>query len=255
MRFEPFSIFCQMGISDDVETADLLLKARDVATPEPLRGRIGGLVSTESQDHQGETVFRDGMDFGYFLKHGWFNWEHQPGPENVLGEPTGLSQVTTPEGIPATSVDGFLYLGRPRAAAVYETVHAMRKAQTARAMGYSVEGQVLFRNPKNRKHVLKSRVLNVAITAHPINPDARLEALAKAATIGYQTPSSGGGSMGALVPQSIDRTALTQLGFEMARTPGVSVDEFAVRLASQYRIPVGSARKIADSIARHIRHS
>lgn len=252
MAFEAFSVFVPMGLTDTPDVADdLLAKSRDVGTPSVLRGGIGGIVSTEARDYEGEKVNQKGMDFSYFLRKGWFNWEHQPGPENVLGEPTNVSDVMV-DGVPGKSVEGFLYLGRPRAAAVYETANAMRKAQTDRKLGYSVEGQVLFRNPKNRKDVERSRVFNVTITAHPQNPWSGLELLAKSMTIGHMTPASGGGTLGALVPQSMDRTTLTTLGLQMGRE-GLSVEDFAKRVAEQFGIQIGAARRFADTIARHVR--
>jgi len=192
---EFFSIFAPMG----------LIKSGAPESPEKMTARIGGVISTQGVDMQGETILQDGLDWSYFLKHGWFNWEHQPGPENILGEP--LKVIKDGD---TTRVEGVLYLHKPKAREVYETLVAIEKAGTKRRIGYSVEGKVKSRLGKT---VMKARVLNVSVTGHPVNIDAHMELLkgfsemAKAADAGYQTPSSGGGSLGALMPQSLQDSA------------------------------------------------
>jgi hypothetical protein len=191
MSIDTFSVFVPFEV---LEKAD---------SPEAMTGRIGGVISTETRDFQGEILAQQGIDWSYFLKHGWFNYEHQKGPENVLGHP---ETVVTGEyqGQPATRVEGVLYLHKPKAREIFQTAQAMNKAGAARNLGFSVEGQVLARD---KKKVTKAKVLNVAITAHPVNPDARLEVLAKAMnSIGYQTPAgTGSGSFSPLVPQSLEK--------------------------------------------------
>ena len=173
---------------------DVIEKGGQPGVPEE-PGLIGGIMSVESPDQQQETIIQAGMDFGYLLSKGWINYEHQPGPENIIGEPIDVTP-TTYQGVPATAFRGRLFLDRPRAREVWDAAVAIKKSGSTRRLGYSVEGHTLFRDPADRKRVLKSRILNLAVTAHPVAPDARLEVLAKAASIGYQTPASGGGSLG-----------------------------------------------------------
>ena len=94
---------------------------------EPLTARIGGLISLETEDQQGETLVQDGVDWSYFLDKGWFNYEHKSGPENVLGHPETVTSVSI-DGKPATRVEGVLYLAKAKAREVYETAKAMQKA-------------------------------------------------------------------------------------------------------------------------------
>jgi hypothetical protein len=224
---------------------------------EPLTGRIGGIISTESTDQQGERVLQDGIDWTYFLKHGWFNYEHRAGPDNVLGHPEIVSE-TDFEGKPATRVEGVLYLHKAKAKEIYETAMAMQKAKTSRRLGFSVEGQVLSRD---KNQIAKAKVLNVAITAHPVNPDARLEVLARSLTldkgnVGYQTPTQPGtGSLSALVPQSIsDKLAFATYGSsQKKRKRKMTVSELADMLTRIFTTldsaqALESARKIANSV-------
>lgn len=181
------------------------------------RGPIEGIISTQRRDQQDEVVMQDGVDWSYFLSKGFFNWEHEKGPENVLGEATAV-EACTHKGAPATRVRGFLYLKKPKAREIYETITAMAHAESTRKIGFSVEGGVVQRQGKT---VLKSRVMNVAITAHPVNADtiAEIARMAKAMGIsdaGYQTPSSGGGTYGAVMPQSMSG-ALSSLEMHSGR--------------------------------------
>lgn len=140
---------------------------------------IGGIISTDTVDLQGDQILQSGCDWSYFLKRGWFNYEHKPGAENIVGIPKAVKSVTLDGGKQGTRVEGFLLLDRPRANEVYQAAKAIQKSGEGRSIGFSVEGQVLQRDPTNSKIVTKSRILNVSVTAHPVNPDARLEVLAR----------------------------------------------------------------------------
>ncbi len=172
-------------------------------TKEGDRGPIRGVVGSEARDQDGEVVYQKGLDWDYFLSKGYFNWEHQPGPENSLGEPERVFPTTDRDGFPATGVEGFLWLSKARAREIYDTAIAMRKARSSRTLGFSVEGHTLARDSGG--DVIKAQVLDVAITRRPINPNAVLEALAKSLTVGYQTPATPASSahLSPLVPQSM----------------------------------------------------
>ncbi len=218
---------------------------------EPVTGRIGGIISSAAEDFQGEELNQDGLDWSYFLKHGWFNYEHQPGPENVLGHPETVTKCTA-RGRPATRVEGVLYLHNDRARRIYENARAIQKAQAPRSIGFSVEGKVLQRLGKK---VMKARVLNVAVTAHPVNPDGRLEVLEKAmANIGYQHPATPavGAPLSALVPQSLADTPseATFARYAMG-VRRMSVDGLAALLTRTYpHLAYDKAISIAREVAR-----
>src|SRR5690348_8997451 len=49
--------------------------------------QIKGIASTPDEDLQGETVDQSGLDIGLLKAgRGLFNFDHQKGPENVLGQ-------------------------------------------------------------------------------------------------------------------------------------------------------------------------
>jgi len=226
---------------------------------ETMVGRIGGLVSAQTMDQQSETLDQDGGDWSHFLSKGWFNHEHGSGPENVLGHPERVS-TTSLNGKPATRVEGVLYLAKPKAREIYETAQAMAKAGGARQLGFSVEGQVLERDASDKTKIKKSRVLNVAITAHPVHPDARLEVLARSLTfdkgVGYQYPtqSSPGGSISPLVPQSIEAIgSLATYGEAAFRRKRMSTQELALLLTSTFpALNYAQALSMAVEIARSV---
>lgn len=184
-----------------------LIKA-EIDTAQPNTAKIAGVISTDEVDLQGERVLQKGLDFSYFLKKGTFNYEHQAGAQNMLGYPTRIRQRKG-----YTEVEGVLLLDKPKARDIFETASAMRKAGGHRTLGFSVEGQVLERDPMDPKIVTKAKVINCAITSNPINPDTSLELLKsvsawlKKGTVGYQTPSQvNGQSIAGLVPQQLDAT-------------------------------------------------
>ena len=223
---------------------------------EAMVGRIGGVVSAQTIDQQDETLSQDGVDWSYFLSKGWFNYEHQSGPENVLGHPERVS-TTTFDGKPATRVEGVLYLAKSKARDIWETAQAMKKAGGARQLGFSVEGQVIERDPFDKKKIKKSRVLNVAITAHPVHPDARLEVLARSLTfsktVGYQTPAqASSGSISPLLPQSIEAIpSLATYGEAAYRRKKMSTEELALLISSTFPIlSYGQALNAAVEIVR-----
>ena len=136
-------------------------------------GEFEGVASTEDPDTDGEILDQDGLDWGYFLKHGFFNWDHSGSPSDLLGEPVEIKRQG-----PVTRVSGVLYLDRPRAREVYETAQLLQKAKDAggqRQLGFSVEGKTLARDPKNKKRIQKARVNHVAITHQPVNTKAVLD--------------------------------------------------------------------------------
>lgn len=155
-----------------------IAKSEGGSEKEPLKGPIAGIVSTEAKDLQGDSIIQSGCDWDYFLKRGWLNYEHQQGPEHIVGYPT-VVRPTMFNGKKATMIEGYLLLDRPRAKEVYESAKAIQKAADGRSIGFSVEGQVLERDTKDPKIITKARILNVSVTAHPVNPDARLEVLAR----------------------------------------------------------------------------
>jgi len=195
--FDAFARWVPLTLSKSQEQRE------DEGAPEV--AEIGGICSTDDLDFEGESIAQDGLDWSYFLRHGWFNHEHEQGPANVLGHPVKIEPVDERR----TRVEGVIYLAKDLGKRIYETAVACAKAGGGRSLGFSIEGQVLQRDPLNPKRVLKARVLNVAITSAPVNPHTNLELIARSigASIGYQEPAipDADATLSALTQQSLDR--------------------------------------------------
>jgi len=140
--------------------------------------RIGGIISTEHKDKQGEVVLQRGLDFADFLKNGWFNDNHSRDTAGIVGYPVadGVRQ-TIHNGKPATYVEGYLLQGTDQADRIWGLANALQK--TDRRLGFSIEGKVLRRSGPTGKVIAQARVSNVAITNCPVNTDSGLDVLAK----------------------------------------------------------------------------
>lgn len=214
---------------------DVVCKSERPGVDEPNVGRFHAIVSAAGRDLEGEEMSQDGLDWSYFMKRGVFNWEHQPGPDNILGYPVdgSLERTVDEEGNPATSVMGELVLDKKKAYETWETMCALQKAGNKRQVGFSVEGPVLKRDPRNSKKITKAWVRAVAICAHPMRSTARVLSIAKSmdalrielmvkGEIGYQSaPGMGTGNCAPLMGQSIDRklanlTPLSDKAWRMA---------------------------------------
>jgi len=175
---------------------------------------ISGIVSSDTMDLQGDTILQEGMDWSYFLRRGWINYEHMQGPEFIVGVPTSIETKITEKGN-ATQIEGHLLLNRPRGKEVYETAKALQEAEINRSLGFSVEGQVLERSEEDKSVITKARILNVSVTAHPVNTDAVLDIIAR--SVGYQMPAQpSADAMSPLVEQSLERdmSPLTEQSLE-----------------------------------------
>jgi hypothetical protein len=220
---------------------------------EALLGRVRGWASSEHRDQQGDVLVQDGIDWGYFLSKGWFTYEHDRGPDNIIGHPERIEKGEI-NGVPATRVEGVLYLSDPRAKRMFDTSLAMQKSNSGRRLGLSIQGHALAREGKR---VIKSRVLNTGVCAHPVNADMRLEALArsleaadnvvKGVDAGYQTPAdmSGAGSIAPLVKQSLSG-AISNATFGAGR---VSQDKMAEILQRRYGLGMDECKALAKTLA------
>ena len=123
---------------------------------------IEGIASTPSVDLQNERVVPSGIDFNYFLNHGYFNWDHKSGAENKIGEPWEVK--ITPKGL---YVKGIIYKGKKVADQVWEHITALGKNSDAkRKVGFSLQGKTVRRNGNT---ILKCWIQDIAVTTAPIN--------------------------------------------------------------------------------------
>lgn len=146
--------------------------------------RIGGVISTESPDRQGEIILQEGLDFSDFIANGWFNDNHTKDTDGILGYPEKVKRFKRGQTLPngdkaktnATWAEGYL-LDTKRANDIWDLGKAL--AKTNRRLGYSVEGSIQKRIGMHGKTIAKAKVKEVAITKCPVNTDSKLEVLAK----------------------------------------------------------------------------
>lgn len=150
---DTFTFFVPVEIRKSVDSEDGLKK--------DTRRIIQGVASTEDQDLQGEKVIQAGLDYSYFLEHGYINDDHKPGPEHKVGEP--LEARITKAGL---WVKAFLYKGQERADHWWSLLQALEQSNANRKVGFSIEGKIVRRQGKS---ILKAWLKDVAITASPVN--------------------------------------------------------------------------------------
>ena len=138
--------------------------------------RIGGVISTESKDRQGEVVLQRGLDFAEFLANGWINDNHSKETTGIVGYPLKVDRVTV-NGKPATAFEGYLLEGHAPSDKIWNLAQVLQK--TGRRLGFSIEGAVVRREGMHGEIVAKAKVRNVAITNAPVNTDTELEVIAK----------------------------------------------------------------------------
>jgi hypothetical protein len=171
---------------------------------------IQGIASTDTRDLQGEVVKQHGIDFSYFMKHGYFNDDHKPGPESKVGQPTECK--VTKNGL---WVKGFLFNGHKKADEYWELMHALTSSGANRKVGFSIQGKVKRRAGKE---IAECWIQDIALTPAPVNTTTWAEIAKSLSAEKWQLSksdvadkaeedeekalSAGGGSP--LVPESLD---------------------------------------------------
>lgn len=122
---------------------------------------IQGIASTDHVDLQDETVVQSGIDTTYFMKYGFINDDHKPGPEHKVGEP--IECRSTKAGL---WLKAFLYKGQDRAEYWWQFMQALEQSGADRKVGFSIQGKILRRAGNS---ILKCWLQDVAITASPVN--------------------------------------------------------------------------------------
>ena len=144
--------------------------------------RIGGFVSTDHLDRQGEVLIQEGLDFDPFLTKGWFNDNHSPDTDGVIGYPEFAELRTLPGGLhKGWYVEGYL-LKTARADRIWDLANDLQKHD--RKLGFSVEGAIVGRDDSNPKTVKTAIVREVAVTKCPVNTATALNVLAKSLSAG-----------------------------------------------------------------------
>lgn len=194
-----FGAIAKMDSNFHIEIeCDLFEKAE---APSGRQRRIGGFVSTESLDKQGEVLIQKGLDFGPFLRDGFFNDNHLKQTGKAVGYPE-IAELRMHKGAPAWYVEGFLLENHPPADEIWSMAKSLERAGWPRKLGYSVEGQILERDPADIRTVRKAVVREVAVTRCPVNDETQLMLLAKSLSAGHGGSGSGSGVAGAAGPLS-----------------------------------------------------
>ena len=150
--------------------AELIKAEKDESTGDWI---VEGIASDKSEDNEGETLDPSGFDYNYFLSKGFLKWEHDKNPKNYIGEP--MEARVTKDGF---YIKGRLYNHAPLAKEAVQAMESLQKSNARRRLGFSVEGSIQERDPKNPKKILKALVRNVALTFNPVN-DSTWARLAK----------------------------------------------------------------------------
>ena len=167
---------------------DMEVEAFEKADGGKRRRRIGGFVTTERIDRQGERLIQKGLNFSPFVKHGWFNYNHGKGIEDVVGHPEDAVFIQKGEKLPSGAiskqtgwyVEGYLLEGAKKADEVWDMAIALQKSD--RRLGFSVEGKVAKREERHGiPTVVEATITNVAVT-HCFPGDVRVAGLGRSVT-------------------------------------------------------------------------
>ena len=156
MKNDPFKFFVPI----ELEKAQEDSQGRKVM-------KVSGVASTSDQDTDQEFLDPNGFDLSYFNEWGFINWNHQAKqkPTAVIDEPT-KALIQNDE----LYVEGKLYSDSPLAQDVYQLGQLLAKSGSNRQLGFSIEGQVLEKDPDDERVVKKARITGLAITPSPKNP-------------------------------------------------------------------------------------
>ena len=123
--------------------------------------RIGGIISTDRTDRQGEQVLQDGLDFSEFINNGWFNDNHSKDTTGIVGYPIKIEKQRK-NGRPVHYVEGYLLENFEPADKIWTLANSLQK--TGRRLGFSIEGSVTRRAGNDGRVIASAKVRNVAIT-------------------------------------------------------------------------------------------
>lgn len=141
---------------------------------------LGGFVSSERTDLQGEEVIQKGLLVDELLSNGWFNDDHSQKIGDRLAVPRVAELRPNPKvGYDCLYVEGEV-LPTPAGIAAWDLAKALNEnPELGRKVGFSVEGDIHHRvGGKIHRAMLR----NIAVTTRPVNEDAECVAIAKSLT-------------------------------------------------------------------------
>ena len=129
---------------------------------------VYGKASTNDEDKQGETLEPAGFDIKSFLDEGLINLEHFPtrkgDPSYWIGEPLDAKIEGND-----FFIEGKLWKDHPKARALWDTLNIMKSSGSTRKIGWSIEGNAIERDKRNKKRILKAKINHVCLTFSPAN--------------------------------------------------------------------------------------
>jgi hypothetical protein len=206
---------------------DSIEKAGETADGTPF-GQIRGIISSEHEDEDGEVVVQKGIDWSYFLDRGKLTYGHPARPDNVCGEPMKV-EATTVEGVPATAMEGRVFLQDRLGKAVWDKAMMLQKSGAKTRLGLSIEGVALERDPAKPKRVLRSKVYTAAVDASPKNHVSLMDAIA--ASIGPALGEAGLGSFSEWAGAGFPEIRLVDLSKASAPASPVEPETYRQRLS------------------------
>lgn len=138
---------------------------------------ISGVASTNTKDWDGEIVDPSTLDITYLMKQGKINYEHNNELDHIIGEPTDNTYIDKS----GLHLEAMLYKNMPLAQDAWKLANAMEKSHAKRSLGFSIEG--IGKRSADPNVFSKVKVMNVAITANPANPDASWKTFKKSVDV------------------------------------------------------------------------
>ncbi len=179
--------------------------------------RIGGIITTEDVDADGEIILTKGLDLSYF-EGGWgkIKFEHDNEllrePDNIIGFPDEIKKGSKSiyfegdlipfEGVPET----LLTPQQKTAKSAYGLLKAIDEynrdnPKNPQRIGFSIEGEYL---QKSKNGVVpRARITNVVLTTKPKNRNT-VATIIKSLQVGYGTSPETQTGFGATRQESID---------------------------------------------------
>ena len=150
-----------------------LQKAKDKQGKELYQ--VGGIISDDSTDSDGENLDYTGFDFTDF---NFINWNHSKEPKDIIGEPISWKNV------PGKGVwmQGEIYPDSEIGMQAVRLMKALENSKRGNKLGWSVEGQVIERDLINPKKVKKAKITAVALCPFPKNGNTIAELIKKGFT-------------------------------------------------------------------------
>lgn len=152
-----------------IEDHDLL---KSVSVDENGDFIVQGVMTSDDNDEEDDSITPEGMDCSYFLEKGWIKYEHGKNPEQFIGEPLEVKvgrfeHPTLMKRVNGIFVKGRLFAQRKLTTQAIEAMTDLQKSHTKRRMGWSIEGSVKKRNDDGK--IVKSVLRNVVLTMNPVN--------------------------------------------------------------------------------------